>query len=61
MEIDRRHNDRTLNWLNLMISQQDLNIIRNIWDSVSAQVNNNIVLVVIGYFNPQILHIAVCL
>jgi len=36
-----------------------LNILGNIWDNVSTQVNQiyNIVLVVFGYFNPKILHI----
>ena len=45
-------------WLKLQFSH-DLQIVRNIWDIVSTQVNKiyNTGLVFFGYFNPKILHI----
>jgi len=44
----------SVSWLKLLISL-DLNILGNIWDNASTQVNKiyNTVLVVFGYFNPQ--------
>jgi len=47
-----------VSWLKWLISL-NVNILGNIWDHVSTQVNKiyNIVLVVFGYFNQKILHI----